>query len=260
MANTRFMLGNLAEGAAVVNGAAGGPSRNEYSPYTMERALNRDRRSVCKFNGGGGGVVWDLDFGSATTLGAVAALGWRNLDGGSWSSLNVYRSSTYYPAAVTWAGVFFSSFGGDPGRDQAGTWTPASARYWRVEFGMTASPKLYTLGRIVLLNTVLDLGLVYGQGGVVAPFQNRLEQGMQDGSFNLNTLGDPGADISLPFPSVNDAFVGTYLKPVAAAAGSVVYIDDKGAVRECIVTGGRVAPSRRFNDLYDASLEMRRLP
>lgn len=259
MANTRFILANLAESAVVANGAAGGPARLEYAPFVMERALNRDRNSVWKLDGFGGGIALDLDFGSAVALTAGAVLGLKALDGGSWTQCNIWYSSTYYPAAVTWTAASSNSFSADPARRNFGaSWGSVSRRYWRVELALAAAPKLYTIGRVVL-GVLLDLGIEHSPSGGVSPFQNRVEQGLADGSFNINTLGDPGSDIILPFNSV-PAATRTMLESVAAATGSVVLLDNDGKTRECLVRGGRARESRPFTGLYDVSLELAELP
>jgi hypothetical protein len=264
-ATTRFLIVNdLAAGTLKNATAIGAPVRNEFAGHPMENALNTDRRTPWYFDGGGGTVYYDIDMGAGGMAASGLFLhGLRGIDGGFVSGVNVYTSPTYYPAAVTWTLRFVSGAVPGSARDVlAGPFDIAGlvvARYWRVELNLSASPKRFRLGSL-RAGVPIDLGVIGSPGMSVTPHQNRVEQTLQDGSKNMNTLGDAGTSISIPLSSVTGATVVAKLDLIAAAIGSVSYADENGYAKEVVITGGAIQRTRRFNDVYDAKIEAEALP
>lgn len=259
MSNTRFLLTNRAETATVKNGSGGGaPARDETSPFTMERALNADRRSLWKSSSGVSSVLFDIDLGAAYSISVGALLGFTPLSAGGFVGFDLSYAATYYPAGWTLAGTT-SSVAGD--RDLGAILASVSARYWRFAITLSASPNI-SVGRVFLGSYSSgghDLGGIHSPGGISAPFQNRLEQVMDDGSSNINALGFPGRDFTFPFNMVT-ATVRDKLMAIAAATGSVVLVDAEDKAYEVLVTGGRCNVARNTDSLFNVVLECRRLP
>lgn len=253
------MLTNWAESGTVKNGSGGGaPARDESGLFTMERAFNSDRRSLWKSSSGAGTITFDLDLGAARGVRGVAALGLTSLPSADSGTFDVYYANTYFPGA--WSS--FGSAAWASGDRDVGVSLPAgvSRRYWRVVFTGTGTLTNVSLGRLYLgTYASYDLGGIHSPDGISSPFQNRIEQQMQDGSFNINTLGFPGRDFSFPFNQVTTT-VRDQLMAIAAAAGTVVLVDAEDKFYECLVTGGRCGNARRTDTMFNVVLECRRLP
>lgn len=259
MANSRFVLTNYAESATVKNGSGGSaPNRDETSPFVMERALNADRRSLWKSGLGTGLINVDLDLGAARSISYAGLHGLTTLPSDSSGLLSIYYATSYYPGS--WS-TFGSTVWASGDRD-CGVVTTAntSARYWRFAITLGSPATDLSLGRLVLGNALTyDLGGIHSPGGESSPFQNRIEQALQDGSINLNTLGFPGRDFTLPFHQATST-TRNLMKAIAAWPGSVIFIDAEGAAYEVIVNGGRLNRQLTAANLYSLLLEMRRLP
>lgn len=259
MSNSRFSITNYAEAATIKNGSGGGaPARDETSPFLMERALNADRYSLYKTGSGGAAFAIDIDLGSIKAVRVAAMLGLTLVPTTGAAILTIYYASSYYPGA-------WSTFGAtdiwQDGRRDSGVVASAatSARYWRFNLVLGGGATDFTLGRLWLGNTSShDLGGRHSPGGESSPFQNRLEQGQQDGSIVLTTLGYPGRDFTLPFNQVPET-KRNMLTGVAAVQGSVVFVDAEDDIYEVVVRGGRASVSQA-GLLYSAGLEMARLP
>lgn len=257
MANTRFSLVNLVEFGTIKNGSGGGaPATNESGVFAMTRAQNADRRSLWKTSAGTSPILFDVDLGAISTVEVGAVLGLTVLPSGDSGALTVQYATSYYPGAWTDFGTAANWSSGD--RDVGVVAAAVAARYWRFSIAPSSALNLKA-GRIWLGSlTPYDLGGIHSPGGTSSPRQNRLEQVMQDGSYNLNTLGFPGRDITLPFEMVPSA-TRDQLHDIAATAGSVLLVDAEDNVFECIVRGG-AAPTTRSNALYGVGLELARLP
>lgn len=256
MSNSRFSLTNYVESGTIKNGSGGGaPATNESSPYLMTRAQNSDRRSLWKTSAGTSPILFDIDLGSAKSIQVGAVLGLTTLPSDDGGTLTVQYASSYYPGAWTTLGTATWAAGD---RDVGVIAAAQSYRYWRFSIAPTSMLNL-SAGRLWLGDlAAYDLGGIHSPGGVSSPFQNRLEQAMADGSFNINTLGFPGRDFSLPFEQVPSA-TRDLLMTVAAQSGTVLFADADDDVYEVLVRGGR-ANSARSGLLYSTGLEMARLP
>lgn len=256
MSNTRFSLTNLVETGTIKNGSGGGaPVTNESGAFTMTRAQNSDRRSLWKTSAGASPILFDIDLGSAQSVMVGAVLGLNTLPSNDGGVLTVQYANAYYPGAWTTLGTAAWASGD---RDVGVLAAAQSYRYWRFSIAPTSMLDI-SAGRLWLGTlATYDLGGIHSPGGISSPFQNRLEQPMQDGSFNLNALGYPGRDFALPFNKVPLA-TRDQLLAIAAASGTVLLADAEDDVYECVVTGGR-ANVARGNNLYDVALELKRCP
>jgi len=178
-------------------------------------------------------------------------------DSGALTVQYATAATGYYPAAwTTFSGAAVNWASGD--RDVGVVSAAISARYWRFSILPTSMLNI-TVGRVWLGTlATYDLGGIHSPGGISAPRQNRIEQVMEDGSFNINALGFPGRDFSFPF-NITTSAVRDQMHAIAAASGSVVLVDAEDDVYEVLITGG-AAPTQRSNSLYSVSLEARRLP
>lgn len=251
MSNSRFVVGNLLETSTLKNGTGGGaPARDETFPFTMERVQTADRRSKWLTAATPANPSYsDWDLGSAKTVSALAALGIRSLDPAQTLTVNVYSASVY----GTWNFVAVTATGA--GRDLACTFGSTVARYWRAAFYGGVSQ--FSVGRIVV-GALTDLGLIADPGDQSSPFQNRLEQVLQDGSYNVNSLGDDGRNFTLTITCTDTML--DQLEALAAARASLLFFDSKDRVHEVLITGGRASVTRTFNGRYEVTLEMVRLP
>ena len=112
---------------------------------------------------------------------------------------------------------------------------------------------------LLWLGVPTDLGGAHGPSGRYDPFRNRLETPLPGGPVVLCDLGDPGADFTLPWPSIQSS-VRTALLTLQGATGSVLMIDADGNFFETFVKGGRVSTTRPWASLFDANVELARLP
>ena len=257
MSNTRFVLTNYVDSGTILNGTGGSaPAVDETSPFTMDRTQNGDRYSLWKTGSGASPFLYDIDLGAARAIDVAALLGFSTVPAGDLIILTVSYATSYYPGAWT----TFSGTTGAATRDMGLVISaPVTARYWRFSIA-TGSASAITVGRILLGKTTsYDLGGVHSPGGISTPFQNRIEQQMEDGTFNLNVLGFPGHDFTFPFNKVLAA-TRTSMRAIAAATGSVVLVDAEDQVYEVIITGGRANGSRDSSNMFNVSLEAKRLP
>jgi hypothetical protein len=251
---------NLVEAATLKNGTGGGaPALAEISPYAMSNALTSDRYTLWKGPGGLGTVEYDLAFSGNKTVTAVAILGLRLAAGSSITGLNVYSAASasgYPPGAWTLQSALSGPIVAPSVRDIGAVIASVSHRYWRFEFVNPSD--FFTVGHLWVGNPT-DLGYVHGPGGIYAPFRNRLETPMPSGAVVLADLGDPGADFTLPWPSVQTA-LRTKLLTMQAAAGSFLLVDADGNFFEVYAKGGRVQTQRDFSTLFSANIELSRMP
>ncbi len=265
MATCRFILENLLAGASVLNGTAGSPTppaRSEVAPFVMERALNSDRRSLWQANAPnatagfpffGSGYQIELDAGANVTLDTFAFHG-LSCPGGT---INLIHVGTHpaYPSALYNTMADTSDYGPIVRDACITTSVPQTARYWWIWFDSSAAP---VVGRIVG-GLKVDLGVAPNPGAETTTFQNRIEQSMQDGSVNVNSLGYPGKRFTWNFDPI---LVGTrnLIRSVAAAPASVSYIDPDNICHEALISGGSVKVVRHYDGLYGASMEGIGLP
>lgn len=262
MANARFLLTNLASTATVKNGTGGSPTppaRSEEAPFTMERALNGDRRSLWKANAAndvlyfGTDYQLDLDLGSVTSVSAVH-IGGMSCPGGAISSLEVGYFASYPSSTAIVLGTVNFSSGSFP-RDYTFTFNSVSARYLYVWIGASASP---VIGNVFPAE-VLDVGAAPNFGSQTSHFRNRIEQQLEDGSVLINELGYEGADFSLNFSPVLEA-TWTLLRRLEQASGTIVYVDPDNVGYEVYLKGGRVNVSKLGGGLFSVSFELGRCP
>ena len=256
MGTCRFLITNLAEGATVKNGSGGSPTppvRSEVTPFVMERALNADRRSLWRAGATNDTIGFtcyqlDIDLGSAKDVNFAAVLGLSCPAGAIVGAGVAYLDS--YPSTYTQQGGM--DFNGRDGHMVIPTFTK---RYWALAIEATASP---ALGRFVL-GSLIDLGVAPNPGSQSTPLQNRREQVGEDLSVTINEIGSPGHDFKLLFDPCTAA-VRAMLDTVAAARGSVVYIDPEDRCFEVFVRGGRPETSSVNSSMSSVVLEMSRLP
>lgn len=256
MANARFIVTNRCIGATLKNGSGGGaPVANELAAYPMTNALTADRWRVWRTSAAPAGPQqFDLDFGTARSIDAAAIHGFRVTTGFLVTDVLVrYLSAGGYPAG-TWTTVATISLAASP-RDMGAVFGSVSGRYWRFEFTNTGQ---FSVGKLCL-GAVLDTGGEGGRGAESTPFRNRIEQPFVSGGMAIHDLGDPGRDLSLPFPTINSTRRDTLLG-LADVTGSLTFIDAGSVFYEVCIRGGRVPVSRNGYSLYAAGLEMARLP
>lgn len=258
MPNSRFSILNRAESATLKNGTGGGaPALDQVSPYTMANAQTADRRTPWQSSSGAASFDYDLDLGASRTISVAALLGLRMVTSESSGTLEVSYTSSYPGGPWTSIGTqTWASGARDVGIVLSNT---AAGRYWRFTITPDTTQNI-VVGRVWLGNyTNYDLGGMHSPGGISSPFQNRIEQALEDGSVNINTLGFPGRDFTLPFNTASET-LRDQLTAVAATSGTVVYIDPEDDVYEVYVRQGRAQVARSGNALFAATLEMARLP
>lgn len=250
MNTSRFAITNLAAGATLDLTHGGGARHDDASGvFPIERALNGDRRSVWKTDGTNN-VVVVLDLGAVKSYDTIAFLGYRKIG----SALTACAVDDSFSGAVF--NVVSSSIPLTTPRDAGVILGSVRAnRYIRFTFTNTGA---FTLGRL-FIGLAVDLLKAHTPGAEDTTFQNRLEQGLKSGSTNVNTLGDPGANITLSFMGLTGT-ARDQLRAVAAAPGSVVFVDPEDVVREVLIRGGQVKTTREFEDRYDCVMEATRLP
>ena len=256
MATARFILANLAENATLLNGTGGAPTppvRSEVSPFTMERALNSERRSLWKAGAqnsvGSPGWQLDLDLGAAASINAAAVHGIR-CPGGVINAIAAGYLDTYPSLTYVYIGGMVLN-----GRDAHITFSTFSKRYWSFFIDATAAP---IIGR-VKLGTILDIGLAPNPGSESSPFRNRVETQLEDGSISLNELGDPGHDFSLAFDPVTPIYRDR-LESLHAHPGTLTYIDPRNRCFETFLRQGRVGSTSNGENAAGNRVEMGRCP
>ena len=257
---TKLGLINLLDTATLKNGTGGGaPALDETSPYTMSNLIVADRYTIWKTANppGGSPINVDFDLGSNKTVTAVGILGYRPAGTLAATSLKVYSAASaagYVPAGWTLQATM-NGISGNP-RDLGAVIPSVSQRYWRFEF--THIGTAWSGGRFYIGNPT-DLGAIGDPGSSYTPFRNRLETPMPGGAVVLTDLGDPGATWVIPW-SVIESSLRTTLLSLQALSSSFVLIDADENFFEVYLKGGRLPTSWRTASVYDASMELERLP
>lgn len=258
MANTKIDTTNHVAAATLKNGTGGGaPALDETLPYGMANLLTSDRYTIWKTAStpSASPVLLDLDLGSDKATKAVAVLGYRRVGASAVTTVTVKSAASasgYVPGAWTTQGTF--SLSANP-RDNGCEFSSVSHRYWRLEFAHGGSA--WSAGRI-WIGSPTDLGAIHSPGGLYAPHRNRLETPLPSGATVLQDLGDPGADFTLPWNSIESS-LRTTLQALADATGSFLLVDPDGNFFEVFMRNGRVPVVRQFSSLFDINLEMARL-
>jgi hypothetical protein len=259
MGNTLIGLTNRIEAGTLLNGTGGAPALEQASPYVMTNAGNSDRYSLWKTSAAPPATTQiDFDLGGNKTIAAVGLLGIRLAAGTTFGNIKVYTASSAagYPGGLTLQATLAVSVVAPAARDYGAVIASVSHRYVRFEFNTTTGP--FSVGRC-WAGAPTDLGAVHGPGGIYAPFRNRLETPMPSGAVVLADLGDPGADFTLPWPTVQSA-LRTTLLTLQGAAGSFLLVDTDGNFFEVFAKGGRVQTQRDFSTLFSANIELSRMP
>jgi hypothetical protein len=264
MPNTRFLLTNHAVvNATLLNGTGGGaPALEQSTGFPMTNALTNDRYTLWKTSTAPASpTVFDLDLGQNRSIASASIHGLR-VSSLTILSVNIYRSTEangYPPVDLSsWTSTGSFSTISAP-RDIGTSFTAVSARYWRFEFSVSyAGSAFFTLGKLGL-GPLSDLGFVYSPGSQETIVRYRTEASTPAGQTVINDFGDTGRLWSLQFDSITGATLTT-LQSLAAQSGSFIYVDDAGVYYDVILQGGRLARTRRFNDLYSTTVELQRLP
>lgn len=260
MANTKIGILNRADTATLKNGTGGGaPALDETSPYLMSNVTVADRYTIWKTANppSGSPVTLDLDFGSNRVVTAIGLLGYRPVGalGATSVAISSAASAAGYPPAGWTAQATINGISGNP-RDIGAVIASVNHRYWRFEFTNVGA---FSLGRVWLGDTT-DLGAIHSPGGLYAPFRNRLETPLPGGAVVLTDLGDPGADFTLPWESIELALRNTLITNLHSLPGPVLLIDADANFFEVYARGGRVTTVRKYTSLFDANIELARLP
>lgn len=265
MANTKFGLVNLLTQAATVlkNGTGGGaPALIETAPYAMANLKNASRYTIWKSSSLTAATQYNVDFnlGSAQSISAAAALGYRLASGENISAIDVYYQTGVYAPAGTWnylgtiVALGAASLGG---RDSGVEFGAVSASSVRFTITVGASNTVFSLGNFFVgLST--DLGGIHSPEGSFQPFGNRLETTLPSGATVLTGLGDDGATWRIPWSFVQSAMRATYLS-VQALSGGLVLIDAEGNFFQVFLVNRAVTQTRPANALYGLDAEFKRL-
>lgn len=260
MANARFLLENIFENATVLNGTGGSPTppaRSEVAPFVTERVLNRDRRSVMKFDTSNGtyfagGYQIDLDTGSNVSADCIA-LGGLSCPGGEIIEIHVGYANSYPTSSYFFLGSI--NLAATTERDAVIPFVSASKRYWCVWIDATASPVV----GCVRGGTMLNVGAAPNFGSQMSAFRNRIEQTLEDGTVLINELGDEGADFSLSFSPVLE-YNGTLLRQVEKKSGTFIYVDPSNIGYEVFLKGGRINITPIGGGMVNVGMELGRCP
>ena len=258
MSNVFIGLTNRITAATLKNGTGGGaPALIEQSPYLMSNLIGTDRYTVWKSSPLSNPTQYNIDFdlGGNKTLDALALLGHRYLVGSGISYDISYQTGAYNPVGV-WTFVATLSVG-QTVRDVGFQFGPVTARSVRFTAVPSGAGTVVTLGKF-FAGDLTDLGGIGTTPGY-EPYRNRSEISQPNGATVLFDVGDPGADFTLPWPSIPLATRATLLT-IQGASGSFVMVDPDGAFFEVYAKGGRVSTARRFSTLFDANVELARMP
>jgi hypothetical protein len=264
MANTRYCTNNRAIGSTIKNGTGGGaPALDQTSPYTMAQALTSDLYTPWQTatTPAASPSYFDIDLGGNVSIEAAALLGYRPAVAGVSSVLSVEilssTSANGYPptAASVWTSRATFSTVSPAFRHIGTTWVSNSARYWR--FAFTHLGTLWSVGKL-FLGALTDLGAIHSPGGIYSPFENRLETPQPGGAIVVNEVGDPGADITLPWRTV-DSTMRSRMTTLAASAPFVL-VDADGNFFEVFVANGRAMTTRQYTSVFDAEVTLKVMP
>lgn len=263
MANTRLAITNRIASAALKNGTGGAaPALEQASPYVMTNAQNNDRYNVWKTTSAPPGLVYvDFDLGSNIALSCAAVLGFRSYtpSTGYVNTCEVYTapsSAGYVPASWTSQGIIYIEALSNK-RDSGITFNQVSARYIRFAFS-TFGTIQFSVGRL-FAGLALDLGGIHSPGGSKTTIKNRIETPLPGGAIVLNTIGDDGAEWSMPWSSIDTTTRG-YWTSAFNDGQSFVLIDHEDKFYEVTNTGGQYSEAIGFSSLYDMSISLKRLP
>lgn len=261
MANTRLGLNNLLAQATLKNGSGGSaPAIEELSPYSMSNAQNDDRYSLWRTTSAPPATLFvDYDLGSSVELNAVAILGLRTFGNGTIDFCDVYTAPAaggYFPPVWTWRASIDVDGSEDP-RDMGATFSSVTPRYVRFGFSSAGSIE-WSIGRL-WAGLVYDTGGIHSPGGSVTVIKNRIETPLPGGAVVLNTLGDNGAEWTMPWASVPSATRSLWLDAYNSS-GSIVLVDHNNKFYEVIFSGGQYSEAIGFSGLYDMNISLKRLP
>jgi len=266
MSNTRICTTNRAIGATILNGTGGSaPPLDEVSPYTMAQALTADRYTPWMATnpfGSGSPFSFDLDLGANRTIDAAAFLGYRpaTTAGNSVLTVTVYSatSAVGYPpvSGGSWTSRGTISVSGAAWRDIGSAITSSNSRYFRFE--MLNGGVGWSLGKL-FLGQLTDLGAIHSPGGLFSPFRNRLETPQPGGAIVLQDLGDPSADFTLPFRTIQTSLRDT-LANLQGQASTFLLVDAEDRFFEVFIVNGRVAVTRQYTSIFDVDMQLKAMP
>lgn len=250
MGTSRFITTNFATASTTTlkNGTGGGaPALDETSPYTMARALHRDRLSFWQSSSAPASPLYvDLDLGSAKSVSGVGVHGFRAALPAAATTVTVYSATAYGPGPWTSRGTFSLTSGP---RDIGTTFGAVSARYWRFEIQNTSQ---FQIGKF-LLGTLIDLGAAHAPGADASPYRFRNEQPMIGGATLIEDLGDLGRSMSIPIPQATESR-RTVLEALADSTGTFAYFDPKDTLYEVFVPNSARVDIQRLLVAGESSL------
>lgn len=264
MSTTRFTFLNRIEASTctLLNGTGGGaPALDEVSGYPTSNTKTSDRYTLWKQSSGAGTINVDFDLlGSAANVGinVAALLGHRptTAAGSGIASVTVQTQTNavgYAPAGVwTTQGTITM---GATARDGGVGFADASIRYVRFALSVTDA---FTLGRFFIGAVETDFLCRYLPGmsrGVLNPRRENIAIGEAP---VLNWLGDAYESFGMAFMA--DTTLRNKLDALAKKRQTAVYIDHNSVFREVLVQRYSDAERWAADDLFDAQLDMMRMP
>jgi hypothetical protein len=249
-------------------GYAGAPARVELPSHPMDNALNRDRMTpwvtpANPDNSGSSAVYLDVDLGAARSILGFGLLGYEqaNPDAATFPNIAycgyLVSTTTYNPALFLyeWPGLQLGA-----GRNYQHLPAVArSARFWRYWFDAASFGDGFSLGKILLPDSVQDLGFLYsGAGWESVDPEIMTETGGQ--SPIVTKVGRVYRVGKLTFARVRQSAFDT-LYNLWAARRPFVYIDGTGKVFEVVIDGGRLEWEHLFGppDSFAVTLPLREI-
>jgi len=266
MANTRFVasIGNYALYSSILNGTGGGaPALSEATGYPMSNALQHDRYTQWQVAGGAGTPVnYDFDLGLNRDLYAIGLHGFRLLSGTMGDLTIQYAAAVagYVPGAwSTFGTIAAASLNASGVRDVVSVdTTPPSGRYIRLSFVHTTA--VWSVGKVFATGTpTINAGVVYDIGGVETELRYQLVTTGPTGHPLLEDIGDQGRAWTVGFSAVSTA-TKNLLIGLGQQSRPFSLVDENDALYEVRTQSGVVMATRVFNDLWNVSLELVRLP
>jgi hypothetical protein len=258
MANTRFLVTNLAGSGTLKNGSGGGaPGLDEVTGYPMTNALQWDRYTLWK-QSSGADMNLDIDLGSASTVQAFGIFGQRGVSSTTaLTGVEVFTQTGSYTPGGTWTSQGTITVGAKRDAGMILANSVASVRSVRFAFDVASA---FTLGRVWAGALDYDMGGIYSPGArrtFVKPRIRNVALGMVTVA---TVVGDDRYLFDLPYESIDSTMQGKLLA-VAQAARSIIYVDHDSNFYECLLAGDQFSQEHVWNSsaVYNASLGLEQL-
>jgi hypothetical protein len=253
--NLKLGLTNLLmqPGVVLKNGTGGGaPALIETAPYVMANLLFDDRYTLWKTSVLAAATYpVDFDLGSAKSVSAAAAMGYRTALG-TGPTIDIQYTNTAYPAGPwtsttpnTIANLVLNL------RDDALEFGSISARWWRFNVNVGANTQ-FSLAKL-FLGVLTDLGGQHSPGAVYTPLGNRSETSLPGGAVVLTELGDDGAEFRIPWKVAAAAVEAAFLT-FQTLPGSRLLLWPDSHFYEVYLKGRQLSQARNFQNDYDLVL------